>query len=242
MKNIFLTILAVLTATVLLGCDLFLGSSKNANFDKNSSYSLGLIQGDRIKSSLAADAIRPVFSDFLKGFKDGLFGKKPRFSIDEADQKITVALTGISAERNAVFKQKGIAWLAENAKRPGIITTKTGLQYEILVEGKGKKPVETDSVKVHYEGRLIDGTLFDNTYEDQQAATFALKDVIPGWTEGLQLMPVGSKFRFYVPYELGYGEAGRPPIIPPCATLLFSIELIEIVGAKKVVSDDDYWW
>jgi len=242
MKNIFLSILAVFTATVLLGCDLFLGSSKNANFDKDSSYALGLIQGESIKNGMEADAMRPIFSDFLKGFKDGLFGKKPRFSMDVASAKVTTALAAVSAERNALYKQKENSWLAENAKRPGIQTTKSGLQYEVLVEGKGKKPVETDSVKVHFEGKLIDGTLFDNTYERQETATIALKDTIPGWSEGLQLMNVGSKYRFYVPFELGYGEAGKRPEVPPYSTLLFSVELVDIVGTKKVVSEDDYWW
>jgi FKBP-type peptidyl-prolyl cis-trans isomerase len=242
MKNIFLSILAVFTATVLLGCDLFLGSSKNANFDKDSSYALGLVQGDRIKSNLEADAIRPDFSNFLKGFKDGLFGKKPRISMNEANAKITIALTAIKAERDALFKQKETAWFEENSKRPGIQTTKTGLQYEVLVEGKGKKPTETDSVKVHYEGKLLNGTLFDNTYERQETATIAIKDVIPGWVEGLQLMSVGSKYRFYVPYALGYGEEGRLPQIPPYSTLLFSIELVDIVGTKKAVVEEDYWW
>jgi len=239
MKNIFLTILAVFTATVLLSCQFFSGSSKDANFDKDSSYALGLNLGAGLRDSLNADAIRPVFNEFFKGMKDGMYGKKPRFSLDQARAKIDVALTAISEERNAITKQKGIAYLADNAKKPGIQITKSGLQYEVLTEGKGKKPTETDTVKVHYEGRLIDGTLFDNTYETQQAATLALADVIPGWKEGLQLMTVGSKYRFYIPYELGYGAEGTGPI-PPYSTLLFVVELNDIVSKKAAVQDDDW--
>jgi len=153
---------------------------------------------------------------------------------------IDIALNSISEERNAITKQKGIAYLAENAKKPGIQITKSGLQYEVLIEGKGKKPVETDTVKVHYEGRLIDGTLFDNTYETQQAATLALAEVIPGWKEGLQLMTVGSKYRFYIPYELGYGAEGVDNLIPPYSTLLFVVELTDIVSKKAVVQEDEW--
>ncbi|MCL1957997.1 MAG: FKBP-type peptidyl-prolyl cis-trans isomerase [Spirochaetes bacterium] len=243
MKNIFLSILAVFTATVLLNCQFLPGASKEKpNFDKDSSYALGLVYGTRLKEGMVNDAIRPDFNDFFKGIKDGVYGKKSRLSLDEAIAKVNVALIAIEEERNAITKQKGIAYLADNAKKPGIQITKSGLQYEVLVEGKGKKPVETDTVKVHYEGRLIDGTLFDNTYERQEAATLPLADVIPGWKEGLQLMTVGSKYRFYIPYELGYGAEGVDNLIPPYSTLLFVVELADIVSKKAAVQEDDYWW
>jgi len=242
MKNIFLTILAVFTAAVLLGCQFLPGASKiKPNFDKDSSYALGLNIGAGLKNDLANDSVRPDFNEFIKGMKDGILSKNPRFSLDEARAKIETAFTAIVEERNALTKQKGVAYLAENAKKPGIQITKSGLQYEVLLEGKGKKPTETDSVKVHYEGRLIDGTLFDNTYESQQPATLALSEVIPGWTEGLQLMTVGSKYRFYIPYELAYGAEGGGPI-PPYSTLVFVVELNDIVSKKAVVQqEDDYY-
>lgn len=237
MKNIFFTILAVFTATVLIGCDLFSGSSKNANFDKDSSYAYGLELGTRLKDGLTAEAVRPIFNDFFKGVKDGILGSKPRFSLDEAKRKIDVAMGSISEERNAIMKQKGASFLADNAKKPGIKTTPSGLQYEVLTEGKGKKPVDTDSVKVIFEGRLIDGTLFEDT--SLQPATIAIADSIPGWKEGLLLMTAGSKYRFYIPYDLGYGEKGNEKI-PPFSTLLYVVELDSIVSKKAAVQEDDW--
>jgi len=251
MKKIFLTILAVFTATVLLGCQFFPGASKEkANFDKDSSYSLGLIQGTNFRESMINDAIRPDFNEFLKGLKDGMFGKKTRVTTKEAIAKINVALDAISEERYAIVKEKGITYLAENAKKPGIKTTQDGLQYEVFTEGKGKKPTETDTVKIHFEGRLLDGTLFMTTLEAQppQPETISLSDarIFPGLKEGLLLMNVGSKYRFHIPYELGYGAEGSMNIqgkmvVPPYSVLMLVVELVDIVSAKKVVSEDDWW-
>ena len=121
----------------------------------------------------------------------------------------------------------GREFLAANAKKPGIITTPSGLQYEVLTQGTGDVPQKTDKVKVHYEGKLIDGTVFDSSIQRGEPAVFGLNQVIKGWTEGLSLMPVGSKWRLYVPQELGYGErqAGK---IPPYSTLIFDVELLGI--------------
>jgi len=235
MKNIFLTIfavftVAVLTATVLLGCNGNSVSSKEKlNFDKNSSYALGLNIGSGLRDGMLADSINPDVDEFMKGMRDGVTGKDPRFNLDEAREKIETAFNAITEKNNEELKQKGIDFLAENAKKAGINITKSGLQYEVLLEGKGPKPSENSVVKVHYEGRLIDGTLFDNSYERQEPAVFPLNQVISGWTEGLQLMNVGSKYKLYIPYELGYGIYGSGPI-PPYATLIFTVELIEIVS------------
>jgi len=243
MKNILLTICAVFTATVFLGCDLFSGSKANANFDKDESYAYGLDLGTRLKDGMTAEAIRPVFNEFLKGFKDGIQGKNPKFSIDDARVKIELAKAKVAIEKNAVTKQRGISFLADNAKKPGIQTTRSGLQYEVITEGKGKKPVETDTVKVTYEGRLIDGTPF----ETQQLMTFSVKDASPDWwKEAFQLMSEGGKYRFYVPYELGYGESGNNNLlvpVPPFSTLLFSVDLAEIVVQRRaapVQTEDEY--
>ena len=141
--------------------------------------------------------------------------------------------TSVSYEENL---KKGQEFLAENAKREGVITTSSGLQYEVLQvqqegegeeEGKKKSPSATDVVRCHYEGRLIDGTVFDSSYKRGEPAEFALNQVIPGWTEGLQLMKEGSKYRFYIPYNLAYGERGVS-IIPPYSALIFDVELIEV--------------
>ena len=124
---------------------------------------------------------------------------------------------------------EGKAFLEENAKKEGVVTTKSGLQYEILTEGTGKQPKATDTVRCHYEGSLINGSVFDSSYKRGEPAEFGLSQVIPGWTEGVQLMKEGAKYRFYIPYLLGYGENGAGSSIPPYSTLIFDVELIKVL-------------
>jgi len=126
-------------------------------------------------------------------------------------------------------KKEGEAFLDENKKKDGVQVTASGLQYKVIQMGNGEKPTETSTVKVHYKGTLIDGKEFDSSYKRNQPAEFPLNQVIKGWTEGLQLMPVGSKFEFYIPYNLAYGEEGREPVIPPASVLIFEVELLDIV-------------
>ena len=133
-----------------------------------------------------------------------------------------------AAEKGKVAKEAGEKFLAENGKKDGIITTKSGLQYQVLREGNGKAPKATDQVECHYEGTLIDGTKFDSSYDRGQTATFPLNQVIAGWTEGLQLMTEGAKFRFFIPYQLGYGERGAGASIPPFSALIFDVELVAV--------------
>ena len=137
---------------------------------------------------------------------------------------------GIAFVMNASTKAKeeGEKFLAENGKRPEVKTTASGLQYEVLETTLGKKPKATDTVRVHYEGTLIDGTVFDSSYKRGQSISFGLNQVIKGWTEGLQLMSVGSKYKLYIPYQLGYGAAGAGADIPPYAALIFTVELLGI--------------
>jgi FKBP-type peptidyl-prolyl cis-trans isomerase FkpA len=233
MKNMILIIFAVFTATVFLGCK---GSSDSfqgkANFDKDASYALGLNIGSGLRDGLMADNISPDYNEFMKGMRDGMLGKDSRFDLSEAREKIESAFNAVTQEKNAEALQNEIDFLAENAKKPGIIITQSGMQYEVLTEGKGAKPSDDSIVKVHYEGRLIDGTLFDNSYERQEPATFPLNQVIPGWSEGLQLMNIGSKFKLYIPSELGYGSFGYGPV-PAYATLIFTVELIGIVSKEE---------
>ncbi|MBR6492962.1 MAG: FKBP-type peptidyl-prolyl cis-trans isomerase [Paludibacteraceae bacterium] len=129
---------------------------------------------------------------------------------------------------SAKFKEEGEKFLAENAKREGVKTTESGLQYEVLEATLGQKPKATDSVKVHYEGTLIDGTVFDSSYKRGKPISFPLNGVIKGWTEGLQLMSVGSKYKLFIPYQLAYGEHGAGDSIPPYAALIFTVELLGI--------------
>jgi FKBP-type peptidyl-prolyl cis-trans isomerase FkpA len=122
--------------------------------------------------------------------------------------------------------EAGKAFLAENAKKEGVVTTPSGLQYKVIRQGDGPKPLATNNVEVHYRGTLVDGTEFDSSYKRNKSISFWLNQVIKGWTEGLQLMPVGSKYELYIPYELAYGPEGRPPVIPKFATLIFEVELL----------------
>ena len=133
------------------------------------------------------------------------------------------------AEKNKGLAAKGEEFLAENAKREGVFVTESGLQYEVVTMGEGEKPTAESTVKVHYHGTLIDGTVFDSSVQRGEPIEFPLNGVIKGWTEGLQLMPVGSKFILYIPYQLAYGERGAGELIGPCEALIFEVELLEIV-------------
>jgi FKBP-type peptidyl-prolyl cis-trans isomerase FklB len=170
--------------------------------------------------SLATD-----FTLIKQGFINGLLGGTEQWNSDDAGQYIQNTMASI---KYGSSKEEGEKFLVENALREGVITTPSGLQYEIIKKGKGKTtPTATDVVKVHYHGTLINGTVFDSSVERNEPISFALTQVIPGWTEGLQLMTVGSKYKFYIPQELGYGsqQAGS---IPPYSTLIFEVELLDI--------------
>ena len=144
------------------------------------------------------------------------------FAEQEAKQRAAAEKKGKAA------KVAGENFLAENGKKEGVITLPSGLQYQVLRDGNGKKPKATDQVECHYEGTLIDGTIFDSSYKRGQTATFPLNGVIAGWTEGLQLMQEGAKYRFFIPYQLGYGANGAGASIPPYAALVFDVELIAV--------------
>lgn len=164
------------------------------------------------------------FALIKQGFINGLLGYTEEMTGEEAGEYIQNTMNTI---KYGTVKEDGEKFLAENALKEGVITTESGLQYEVIKMGKGKKPSATDRVKVHYHGTLIDGTVFDSSVDRGEPITFGLNQVIKGWTEGVQLMPVGSKFRFYIPQELGYGaqQAGN---IPPYSTLIFEVELLDI--------------
>ena len=164
--------------------------------------------------------------DLIKqGFINGLNNYTEQFDMQSANQYVESV---VSRLKYGATKEEGANFLAENALREEVKVTESGLQYEVLKQGKGKKPTATSTVKVHYEGTLIDGTVFDSSYQRGEPIEFPLNGVIKGWTEGLQLMPVGSKYKLYIPYELGYGERGAGQSIPPYATLIFTVELLDI--------------
>jgi len=231
MKYKLWVILAVFTAIALSGCNSGSGSGSSAgeiNFGRDASYALGLNIGAGLKEGLSEDDIYPNVDQFIRGMRDGLTGKKSRFDLDQAREIIDLALDTIMEERSREARQNEIVFLAENSKNPGVIMTQSGLQYEILVEGFGPKPAENDTVVIHYDGKFTDGRFFDSSLSRGIPAEIGLDWVVPGWAEGLQLMSIGSKYRLYVPSELGYGTEGIQGIIPPYSTLIFEVELLEI--------------
>ena len=165
------------------------------------------------------------FELIKQGFINGLYNYTTQFDLQSAGQYVESV---ISRLKYGETKAEGEKFLQENALREEVKTTESGLQYEVLVQGKGKKPTAEQTVKVHYEGTLIDGTVFDSSYQRGEPIEFPLNGVIKGWTEGLQLMPVGSIYKLYIPYELGYGEHAAGQSIPPYSTLIFKVELLDI--------------
>lgn len=198
------------------------------------SYALGLnighqLKGMGLKSKLSA-------KDFATAVDDILNDRPMQISDNEAGEILSTFFAEVekkqqaaAAEAGKTAKAEGEAFLAANAKRQGVITLPSGLQYEILNEGNGKSPKATDVVRCHYHGTLIDGTVFDSSYQRNQPADFGLNQVIAGWTEGVQLMKEGAKYRFYIPYHLAYGEHGAGTAIPPYAALIFDVELLSVL-------------
>ncbi len=198
------------------------------------SYALGLGIGQQLKQMGLQENL--VIEDFAASIKDVLADNDLKVSHQEGQQIVNNFFRELEQKQNAAkaeagkaAKAEGEKFLAENAKKDGINVTKSGLQYEVLTEGTGKKPKATDTVRCHYEGRLLDGTVFDSSYKRNEPADFGLQQVIAGWTEGVQLMAEGAKYRFYIPYMLAYGEGGAGAMIPPFATLIFDVELIKVL-------------
>jgi FKBP-type peptidyl-prolyl cis-trans isomerase FklB len=197
------------------------------------SYALGIGIGRQLAQMGAAEL---NIDDFAQAIKDVIAGEKLKVSDTEAQTIVQNFFAeqekkqrAAAAELHKEAKAAGEKYLAENAQKEGVITTPSGLQYKILKEGNGKQPKATDKVRCHYEGMLIDGTLFDSSIQRGEPAVFGLNQVIAGWTEGLQLMKEGGKYRFFIPYQLGYGERGAGGSIPPFAALVFDVELLEVV-------------
>ena len=190
------------------------------------SYAIGLGIGQNLLS-MGAQGIN--VNDFAQAIKDVLDGKETAISHNEAREIVNKYFEELEAKMNAANIEKGKSFLEENAKRPEVVTLPSGLQYEIIKEGTGKKPKSTDHVRCHYEGTLIDGTLFDSSIQRGEPAVFGVNQVIPGWVEALQLMPEGSKWKLYIPSELAYGARGAGEMIPPHSTLIFEVELLEVL-------------
>ena len=190
------------------------------------SYALGLSMGHNFLGS----GIKSLnVEDFAKGVEAVYKHEKPEISFEEAKQIINKYFTNLQNEIAEENRRAGEAFLAENAKRPEVVVLPSGLQYEVLAEGTGRKPKATDKVQCHYHGTLIDGQVFDSSVQRGTPAVFGVNQVIPGWVEALQLMPEGSRWKLYIPSDLAYGEQGAGGSIPANATLIFEVELIKVL-------------
>lgn len=192
--------------------------------DADASYAFGMVIGSDLKQTgLTFD-----YEVFSRGLREAMEGKETRFSMEEAIRIMQTAYIAAMTERAETNRQKEMAFLEENGRQRGITVTESGLRYEVITEGSGQKPLQNDTVRVHYEGSFIDGTVFDSSYSRGHPEEFPLSQVIPGWSEGLRLMNVGGVYRLYIPSSLAYGAEGSGAI-PPYAVLIFQVELLAIV-------------
>ncbi|TQV75161.1 FKBP-type peptidyl-prolyl cis-trans isomerase [Aliikangiella marina] len=205
-------------------------SNEFVSHEQKASYGVGLNMGAQLLQQtfdgLDIDAV-------AAGVKDAFTRSQlavPQEEIQAAFEVISKVMEKKQAELSKQQAEAGRVFLEENEKKEGVQVTESGLQYEIITEGAGDKPTATSTVRTHYHGTLVDGTVFDSSYERGQPAEFAVNGVIKGWTEALQMMPVGSKWRLTIPYELAYGEQGAGGAIAPYSTLVFDVELLEIVS------------
>ena len=190
------------------------------------SYAIGLGIGQNL-SSMGIQGL--AVDDFAQAIRDVLEGNQTAISHNEAREIVNKYFEELEAKMGAAAIEQGKAFLEENQKRAGVVTLPSGLQYEVINEGTGKKPKATDQVRCHYEGTLVDGTLFDSSIKRGEPAVFGVNQVIKGWVEALQLMSEGAKWKLYIPSELAYGAQGAGEMIPPHSTLIFEVELIEVL-------------
>lgn len=189
------------------------------------SYALGMVIGHNLKG-MGVDNLNGT--DFAQAITDVLAGQTTKLADAEAQQLVNNFMQKQQEEATRAIREEGEKFLAENAKKEGVTVLPSGLQYTIIKEGTGNQPLATDKVKCHYEGTLTNGQVFDSSYRRGEPAVFPLNGVIAGWTEGVQLMKEGAKYRFFIPYNLAYGERGAGQAIPPYAALIFDVELISI--------------
>ncbi|HKG07273.1 MAG TPA: FKBP-type peptidyl-prolyl cis-trans isomerase [Pedobacter sp.] len=193
----------------------------------SASYAFGTSMAGSLKSNGLTSLNYPLF---LKGIQDAFGGKPLLISADQSQSTINNAFRGAAQKKFAPVIAEGKAFLENNRKQPGVQVTPSGIQYIVLTKGTGLAPKSTDTVTVHYKGTLLNGQEFDSSYKRNEPTTFPLDGVIRGWTEGVQLMQTGAKYKFFIPYDLAYGERAAGPDIPPYSTLVFEIELLKVNG------------
>jgi len=227
MKNFFAVLGVFLCITLFSACDRGEPPAPGA-LDRDTSYAFGMVFAG-MAAEMGLVGLSFDYNAFMEGFRDFTEARETRLTTEAAMEKVSVVFANLHgggvAQRNL---EEGQAFLAQNALRPGVTTTASGLQYEVIVQGTGERPGPMDVVRVHYEGTFLDGTVFDSSFQLGEPVEFPVGMVIYGWVEGLQLMNVGSTFRFVIPSDLAYGPHGFS-IIPPNATLIFTIELLDII-------------
>jgi FKBP-type peptidyl-prolyl cis-trans isomerase FklB len=235
-RSLCTTVSMLVSVSVLASMSVMAADAELTTPQQKAGYSIGAnIGSNMVGQGFAADL---DVAAMIAGLQDSMAGGELKMT--QADMEAAIqAFTALQQEKvnaqMAAEAQAGVDFLAQNAQQPGVTTTDSGLQYQVVTEAAdagAASPKETDTVSVHYTGTLIDGTVFDSSVERNEPATFPLNGVIPGWTEGLQLMKVGSKYRFFVPSSLAYGEQGAPPVIPPNSALIFDVELLSIEAAQ----------
>ncbi len=214
-----------LIIAVVMSANLAIAQNKEGNKMDSLSYAIGVLIGQNIKSQ-GVDKI--VSADLAKALDDVFSGGKLAMDQGQANQVFSEYMTAKNKKSGASQLEEGQKFLEENKKRPEVKTTASGLQYEVLKATEGPKPKATDKVTVHYKGTLLNGQTFDSSYDRGETIEFPLNGVIKGWTEGVQLMSVGSKYKFFIPYNLAYGEQGAGGSIKPFSTLVFEVELFKI--------------
>ena len=216
---------SIITATCLILASLTSIAQELKTFNDSLSYAIGVLYGNDLNKRSITDLEMPLLT---KGMSDITAGKNPLISPTLASQLFNQWMQNQKKIKGKKAREEGEAFLKANAEKEGVVTLESGLQYQILKQGDGPIPKSTDKVKVHYEGTLLNGEVIDSSIQRGEPATFPVTGVIKGWVEALQLMPVGSKWKLFIPYHLAYGERGAPPKIKPFDTLIFEVELLGI--------------
>ena len=228
-KRLWILLVLLTSISGLSFAEAIAEESSRAEKSADVSYAFGMVLGADLKQT----GVKFNYEALLRGFRESVEGKENRFPMDQAISMVQSAVRDAMMEQAEFNRQQEEEFLRGNSLREGIVSTPSGLQYEVIDNGSGEKPKVSDRVRVNYKGALIDGTVFDSSYDRDESAEFPLNAVIPGWSEGIQLMTVGAHYRLYIPSRLAYGEGGAGGVIPPNSTLVFDVELLEILANES---------